>query len=130
MIGSYRAWENYGRRALVAEGLALSQSIIKNIQEYYDQYKKLPRDNLEAKLPNASYVRSRGVDRVEIIKEGVIVITYNDKVTRGFELHLNLSLQKDAVIWKCQASDNVAKRIDLHFLPKNCRNDIKNGSKL
>lgn len=110
------AYQDYTRRAHVAEGLTLANDAKIAITEYYSTFGHYPANNqtLGFPLPNAitgNAVQSLAVDHDKVI------ITYNIKVKAGSSIILEAQAVAGAsIIWDCTKGD-VPKK----YRPASCR---------
>lgn len=108
------AYQDYTKRAKVAEGLALAGIATHGVKEYYDRWGELPADNTRAGLPPAGDIRGRYVKSVSV-SNGVVMVDI-DISTRGFDFSARGEKEKSALfllpgvnrqawnaplVWKC-----------------------------
>ncbi len=111
------AYQDYGKRQVVAEGLMLSAAAKMAATEYYATMGEWPADNQTAGLSPADAIRSNAVRGVEI-NENVILIHFDETLDYGSVI-LEGSATEDgwgSVVWNCYSID-IADR----YLPANCR---------
>lgn len=118
------ASDDYTKRTYVSEGMALSATAKAASAEFYDKEKRFPKDNKEAGLAEPNQIIGQAVRSIVIKSEGVIVITYNQKVKDGAELWLQAEFKEQKMIWRCIKGNDPEKVIKLEYLPANCRSEI------
>lgn len=98
------AYQDYTRRTYVAEGMSLAAGAKSAVTEYYASKGKWPTNNVEAGVASASRISGSAVNKVEIADQGVIVITYNEKVAGPAgtqKLGLQGYASDGSFVWKC-----------------------------
>ena len=113
------AYQDYTKRAHVAEGLSLAAGAKAAVTEYYSSEGTFPKDNPEAGLAGATDIKGNAVKSVGIGENGVITITYKSQVTDGAELTLKPDDSAGSIQWTCEAVGDNA--VDAKYLPANCR---------
>lgn len=96
------AYSIYTKRAHVSEGLQLISSAKGLVIEYYGTNGSWPGTNATAGLAQASSVVGNSVNAVEVIANGEIEITFNNKVTAGATLVLSPTDSGGFIQWNCQ----------------------------
>ena len=111
------AYQDYTLRAYVTEGLTSAQAYKMEVEEYGATYGRWPSSN--DFLGGKELGASAGVGSVNIVANGVIVITYAGSAgIAGKSVALVPSVNELGVIsWQCQGVD-----IDNKYLPAVCRN--------
>ena len=109
------AYQDYTKRAHVSEGLALAAGAKASVTEYFSSQGKFPSDNVSAGL--ATDIKGNAVKSVAVGTDGLITITYNEKVKDGATLQLSPTSGAGGVQWKCKAGTN----LDPKWLPSVCR---------
>lgn len=110
------AYQDYTKRAHVSEGLALAAGAKAAVTEYYSSNNGWPASNAAAGLAPSASIKGNAVTSVDVAN-GLITITYNDKVkTGGATLMLSPTAGAGGVQWKCKAGT-----IDTKWIPSNCR---------
>lgn len=110
------AYQDYTKRAHVSEGLALAAGAKASVTEYFSSQGKFPSDNASAGLATPDAIKGNAVKSVTVAN-GLITITYNEKVKDGATLQLSPTSGAGGVQWKCKAGTN----LDLKWLPSVCR---------
>lgn len=111
------AYQDYTKRAHVAEGLQLAGAAKTSVAEYYSSNGVFPDNNASAGL--ASAPSGNAVVSVQIGTSGVITVTYNQKVASNAYLTLSPSVASGSFIWTCSSSGSTA--MQTNWLPSNCR---------
>lgn len=111
------AYQDYTKRAHVSEGLALAAGAKASVTEYFSSQGKFPSSNVSAGLAKSTDIKGNAVKSVEVGKDGLITITYNEKVKDGATLQLSPTSGAGGVQWKCKAGTN----LDPKWLPSVCR---------
>ena len=110
------AYQDYTKRAHVSEGITLGASAKAAVTEYYVSEAGWPADNTAAGMPASTTITGNAVSSVEV-KDGVITVTYNDKVESGKTVVFTPSVAGTGSIkWTCNAGT-----VDAKYLPSNCR---------
>ena len=112
------AYQDYTKRAHVSEGLALAAGAKASVTEFYSSNNRWPSGNASAGLATDASITGNAVTKVTV-KDGLITITYNDKVKKDATLLLSPTSGAGGVQWKCKVpkSDGV----DPKWVPSNCR---------
>ncbi|MCL2589299.1 MAG: pilin [Betaproteobacteria bacterium] len=115
------AYQDYAKRAHVAEGLGLAEAAKTAVSEYWIDKGTWPTDNSAAGLETGTKITGNAVKSVTV-DGGVITITYNEKVVSDGILKLapNKSDTDGSIKWVCYV-DNDPKSIPAKFLPAACR---------
>jgi type IV pilus assembly protein PilA len=108
------AYQDYTKRAHVAEGLTLAAGAKAAVTEYYSTNNKWPTNNSDAGLAAAANIKGNAVSQVAVAS-GKITITYNSKVDSK-TLELSPTTSAGGVQWKCRPGT-----IDPKWVPSNCR---------
>ncbi len=123
---AYPSYQNYVKRAHVAEGLTLAQSMKVAVAEYHATHGDFPDTNSEAGVESIS---GNAVTSVVIGTDGIIIITYNNKVhpTKNIiGLRPAYVPTQGSITWFCRGpttgSQQVTRNIvDSEYLPVECR---------
>ncbi|GAB6051139.1 pilin [Hydrogenophilus islandicus] len=110
------AYQDYTKRANATEGLSLAAAAKTAVSEYWATKGSLPANNTDAGLAAASAIKGNAVTSVAVGTNGLITITYNDKVESGKTLFLSPITAGGGIQWKCKAGTITAK-----YLPSSCR---------
>lgn len=112
------AYQDYTKRSHVTEGLNLAGGAKAAVAEFASSQGDYPTDNTQAGLADAEAISGNAVKSVNVA-EGVITITYKDKVEDDKTLLLSPKTSAGGVTWKCKAggTDGVNQK----YLPSNCR---------
>lgn len=118
-------FQDYTKRARVAEGLSMVDGLKTQILEAYSANGKWPANNAEAGLAPATDLSGKAVTSIEVAAGGTdgvgkIIITYNDKVGTGATVTLTAKDTGSGALtgvmqWNCTSS------IEKRFLPPECR---------
>lgn len=109
------AYQDYTKRAHVAEGLELASGAKAAVTEYYSSNGHMPSTNASAGLATDTDIKGNAVTSVDA-SAGVITITYNAKVTSGATLFLSAVTGPGGIEWKCTRGT-----LDNKYRPSNCR---------
>jgi type IV pilus assembly protein PilA len=74
------AYQDYTIRTRVAEGLNLATTVTKAVQDYYDRWGQLPKDNSAAGLPSPESIHGKSVESIAV-EHGTISIRYGKGVS-------------------------------------------------
>lgn len=107
------AYQDYTKRAHVAEGLTLSNGARVSITEYYSVMGDYPTDNVAVGIPNT--ITGNAVRNIEI-NTSIVTITYNTKVESGSTIILQASNTGPSIKWNCSTGSIPAK-----YRPSTCR---------
>jgi len=112
------AYQDYTKRAHVAEGLGLAEAAKASVAEFYADRGTWPTSNAEAGLAeNATDISGNAVTSVGVGTNGVITITYNTKVDSGNILLIPTSTaDAGSIKWTCNTG-TVAQK----YRPAACR---------
>jgi type IV pilus assembly protein PilA len=114
------AYQDYTKRSHVSEGLSLAGGAKASVTEFYSSNGHMPDNNTSAGLAASNTIIGNAVTDVAVSTDGLITITYNDKVTNGQQLALSPTTGAGAVQWKCTTA-NVTTPVNPKWLPSNCR---------
>lgn len=120
--------KDYKKRSYVAEGIALSAVVKVASADFYEKEKHFPNNNKEAGLAEPNTITGQAVSSVTIKPNGMIVITYNNKVKENVELWMKAEFKEGKIIWQCIKGNDPEKAIKLGYLPANCRSAIMDKS--
>lgn len=111
------AYQDYTKRAHVSEGLALAAGAKASVTEFFSSNGRMPASNTSAGLATATDIKGNAVTQVSVGTNGLITITYNEKVRSGATLVLSPTTGAGGVQWRCKAGSNM----NAAWLPANCR---------
>lgn len=94
------AYQDYTRRAYVAEGLTLAAEAKHAVTEYYGTNGGYPSNNDSAGLASSTSIAGNAVTKVAV-SAGKVEVTFNEKVTTGATLVLSPSSSAGAIAWRC-----------------------------
>lgn len=97
-LGSY---DVYTKRTHVSEGLVLSASARLSVANYYSRTATLPTNNTAAGLPTSTSISGNSVKSVEVLNDGRIEITFNEKAGNNETLVYELSTSSSTTSWDC-----------------------------
>lgn len=112
------AYQDYTKRTHVAEGITLAAGAKSSVTEFYSSMGRFPASNTSAGLATATDIKGNAVTSVAVGTNGLITITYNDKVTNGSALALSPVTSAGSVIWVCKGTGTA---VDVKYRPSNCR---------
>ncbi|MDQ9092262.1 pilin [Pseudoalteromonas haloplanktis] len=112
------AYQDYTKRAHVTEGLGLAAGAKGAVTEYYVTEAKWPTTNALAGIPTDTDISGNSVEKVNVGADGVITVTFNEKVSTGATLTLTPGIASNggSITWTCAAGT-----INPNYLPANCR---------
>ncbi len=110
------AYQDYTKRSHVSEGIALASGAKSSVTEFYSSMGYFPGSNESAGLADATDIKGNAVTSVEVGAEGLITITYNNKVEDTKTLLLSPISGVGSVEWKCKGGD-----VSVKYRPSNCR---------
>ena len=114
-------YADYTDRTYISEGLAISAGTKAASVEFYEKEKRFPKDNKEAGLVEPNQITGQSVKAIEILPQGKIKITYNNKLADDAFIVLEAILDdKDKITWQCRESD----LLEMKMIPANCRGQI------
>ena len=108
------AYQDYTKRARVAEGLSLAGGAKTAVTEYFSSQGALPTDNAQAGLPPATNINGGSVTSVTVAS-GVITVAFDATKVGSGNITLTPNTSSGAVRWTC------AGTIDAKYRPANCR---------
>jgi Tfp pilus assembly major pilin PilA len=114
------AYVDFTVRTQVMDGVSTSQAARDQVEAFYSDNGRLPKDNAEARLPAANMITDRYVSGVEVIYGRVTVSFNTDQASRllsGKHLIYKPAIIGNAVKWECKSESNVGYK----FLPATCR---------
>lgn len=110
------AYQDYTRRAHVAEGLTLANDAKIAITEYHSTFGSYPANNQALGMPAANVITGNAVQSIAVDHDKVI-ITYNVKVKAGSTIILEAqAIANASIIWNC-TKGNVPRK----YRPASCR---------
>jgi len=111
------AYQDYTKRTHVAEGLTLASGAKASVTEFYSSNGRMPKSNTSAGLASGTSIIGNAVKSIAVTgADGLIAITYNDKVKDGATLTLSPITGAGGVQWHCKGGD-----VDNKWRPSNCR---------
>lgn len=112
------AYQDYTKRAHVAEGLSLAAGAKAAVAEFYSSNGRFGTANASYGLASASSITGNAVTAVDTgVTPGQITITYNSKVDSGSpKVILSAITAAGGIQWKCKAGS-----INTKYLPSSCR---------
>jgi len=136
------AYQDYTRRARLAEAFELARPVQLAVARYYDRWGTFPADNAAAGLPAPGWMRGMSVESIEV-RNGVIMILLSQKVgayevsSKQAALQFRPGFPKDnptgSLSWLCQNMDSPSERLEflgakliapvlpMKILPGSCR---------
>ncbi len=113
------AYQDYTKRAHVSEGLGLAAGAKAAVADYYATTNQWPTTNSQAGLNDK--ITGNAVKDIQVNTDGVITITYNDRVDNDTDRTLTLvpSDSNGAIFWECKADDS--NGVESKHLPAFCR---------
>lgn len=118
------AYQDYVKRAHVAEGLNLAGGVKSSVTEYYafnGRFANGSPSNSSYSLAAMTSITGNAVESIAVGNSGLIQIAYNSKV-HGTNKYLNLSPSVSAagsVVWTCTPAGLFG--VDRRYLPTSCR---------
>lgn len=109
-------YQDYTKRAHVVEGLQLAGSAKMAVTEYFSSEGVWPTDNATAGLPTANQISGNAVKSVGVGTNGVITVTFNNKVTDDATLQLTPTNGSGSLTWDCDGGT-----LEDKLRPANCR---------
>lgn len=111
------AYQDYTKRAHVAEGLGLADSAKNGIAEFVQNKGYFPTANASAGLAAGASITGNAVRSVTVGTGGVITVVYGTKVSPGAEVTLTPVTSAGGVKWTCAAGNSMQGK----WLPSSCR---------
>ncbi|MCL1825989.1 MAG: pilin [Betaproteobacteria bacterium] len=110
------AYQDYTRRAHVAEGLGLAEAAKASVTEYFASEGRWPISNTEAGMETT--ITGNAVNSVVVGEAGVITVTYNQRVAAGDTIILvpTAASGTGSITWTCNTGT-----VDTRFRPSICR---------
>lgn len=97
--------------SLLSEGFALSEKVKDQVSGYYDANGALPHDNEQASLPPAHVIFGSSVDRISVVRDGVVMVQFNENLGRStLSFTPKIDLILGMVGWSC-SSDSIAESV-------------------
>ena len=110
------AYQDYTKRANVAEGLNLVTLVRTSVAEYYVSEGVWAADNAQAGLAVSSDISGNAVKRIAV-NQSLITITYNNRVTDDATVTFRAQVANGAIIqWLCTGGT-----VALQYRPPACR---------
>lgn len=98
------AYQDYTKRARIAEGLVLAEVAQRAIAEFYDRWGRLPADNAEAGLPRPESAAGTVVKSITV-RAGLIAVRYEHVDVREYVLYVRPALNRSSptapLAWLC-----------------------------
>lgn len=109
-------YQDYTRRSHVSEGLNLASAAKNSVADFFAAMGAWPTSNASAGVANT--IRGNAVTSVRIGANGVITITYNDRIgTTGQTLLLTPANAGGSITWDCTTGGTLPDNLR----PANCR---------
>jgi type IV pilus assembly protein PilA len=117
------AYQDYTKRAHVSEGLALAAGVKTAVAEFIASTGHMPPNNDSAGLAASTEIKGNAVDEVGVGTDGdgtdgVIQVTFNEKVVATGTLLLSPLTGAGSLTWRCK---NGGDPMQNKWLPSNCR---------
>lgn len=109
------AYQDYTKRSHVSEGLSLAGGAKASVSEFVASNNRFPASNDSAGLAAPASITGNAVTSVGVGNNGLITITYNNKVDSQ-TLLLSPATTAGGISWTCKRGT-----IDPKFIPSNCR---------
>lgn len=114
------AYQDYTKRARVAEAITLADGVKTAVADYFANRHHWPVSNQDAGLP--SQIQGNSVHSITIGTQGVIVIEFNNKVAQNAKLSFQPSATQDgSILWQCRPVAGTP--MNPNWLPSSCRNE-------
>lgn len=110
------AYQDYTKRARVSEGLSLAGGAKTSVTEYYSSNNAFPKSNTEAGLAAAADIKGNAVTSVGVGDNGVITVTFNEKVNNNSTVIMTPTAENGSVKWDCKKGT-----LDPKWRPSECR---------
>lgn len=94
------AYQDYTRRAHVAEGLTLAGESKDSVTEFFGTHGHFPVNNASAGLASPSSIVGNAVTKITVIG-GKLEITYNEKVSANTTVVMSPIAGEGGIRWKC-----------------------------
>lgn len=111
------AYQDYTKRAYVAEGLTLAGGAKALVIEHYSSNGSWPTNNAMAGLASASAIKGGAVTSLTIKNDGVISIEFDANKVAAGTLSLAPTVVDGWVTWSCQGDGMMPAK----YLPATCR---------
>ena len=109
------AYQDYTKRAHVAEGISLASSAKSAIAEHYVTKGDWPTNNAQAGLVSAASVKGNAVRSIQVNASQVIV-TFNTKVVAGSTVVVQGGGLDEISRWSCTGGT-----LETRYRPSSCR---------
>lgn len=111
------AYQDYSRRAYVAEGLQMADSIKNGMSEYHASSGLWPSNNADAGLPSIpASINTKSIRSVQV-NSSQIIITFNTVVDSGKTLILQGNAGNGGSLkWDCTSGT-----LNIRYRPTSCR---------
>lgn len=117
-------YADYSDRTYISEGMALATAAKMASTDFYEEAQRFPKDNKEAGLFESNQITGQAVKAIEIIPNGKIKISYNNKLAdNAFLILVATRDETGQIIWQCREVD----RLEMKMIPVNCRNQIEHS---
>ena len=109
---------NRERSEAFSEGMVLSMGAKASVSEYFATYGRFPGNNAQVGLAAPEDIRGIAVKSIEVIDDGLIMITYNGLIGRENDTAILIPrpLENGRVIqWDCSGGS-----VPHHYRPRDC----------
>ena len=97
-------YQTYTTRAKVAEAIQLAKPVQLAVQEVFTQNGQMPADNAAAKLAPPAALKGRYVRTIEVIADGVVVVTFGDPTLLDRIIRLTPTPTATTMAWSCTST--------------------------
>ena len=112
------SYQDYTKRAYVAEGVNLISQVKFAVYEYHYWNGSWPNNNLAANITTSTEITGNAIRSVNI-NNGAITITFNTKVGSGLNLVFQPTIDSQSSIkWDCHTTTST---MPTKYRPQNCR---------
>ncbi|MFT4268160.1 MAG: pilin [Xenophilus sp.] len=109
------AYQDYTKRARVAEGLTLASAAKTAVTEFYSSNGTLPASNSSAGLATNTSITGKAVNSVTVGDDGVITVAFNATLVASGNILLTPTTGSGSVTWACTTT------LSLKYVPSECR---------
>ena len=109
------AYQDYTKRAHVAEGVGLATGAKSAVAEYYVAKGVWPANNADAGMQSAASIKGNAVRSIEV-STSQIIVTFNTKVSSGATVILQGGGADAISRWSCTGGT-----LEPRYRPSNCR---------
>jgi len=113
------AYQDYTKRAHVAEGMSLAAGAKAAVTEFYASNGEFPDTNIEAAIATATSIQGNAVTQVAVGTSGIITVTFNTKVESAATLIMTPSDAGGAITWSCTGTGSGT--LNAKYRPASCR---------